>query len=341
MNGYAVWLLWIAGFGLLGIASLTRLLTGRGRLSAVSLGGYVPFMLVSLVGVGLGIYQLLTTSPMRLAAPVEGALFVESVAGACVVVVLAVREIYIWSTWRLVSRGTRLITQEQYAQALKIYDRLRKRRIYRAPALAGKASALLGLGHFEEAISSVDEALRLSPRDARIWLIEVQALLVFRRDTEALAATEGGIAVAPRHGALWATHGVALYRQGRLAEAREASERALSLLGTKESSSWRAMALTTIPLALTAESRPEEALLLAEQAVVLGPRLPRAYLAQALALERLGCVEEMRAAAEQGVSRVEHFLGINPARPDLVRLKADLMQMLGREQEIAAEAHDA
>jgi hypothetical protein len=81
MNGYAVWLVWIVGFGLLGVASLTRLFTGRGRLSAVSLGAYVPFLLVSLVGVGLGAYQLLTTSPTRLAAPAEGALLVEGVVG--------------------------------------------------------------------------------------------------------------------------------------------------------------------------------------------------------------------------------------------------------------------
>src|SRR5262245_10526302 len=38
MNGYAVWLLWIGGFALLGVASLTRLLTWRDSLSALSLG---------------------------------------------------------------------------------------------------------------------------------------------------------------------------------------------------------------------------------------------------------------------------------------------------------------
>jgi regulator of sirC expression with transglutaminase-like and TPR domain len=101
------------------------------------------------------------------------------------------------------------------------------------------------------------------------------------------------------------------------------------------------MALTTIALALTAEGRPEEALTQAEQALALDPRQPRAYFARALALERLDRIPEMCAAAEQGLSRVEHYLSAYPARPDLVRLKADLMQVLGRDQEIATEAHEA
>jgi tetratricopeptide (TPR) repeat protein len=341
MNGYAVWLVWIACFGLLGIASLTRLLIWRKSLSLIIVGAFVPYLLVSMAGVGLGVYQLFTMSPARLAAQVEGALLVEGVAGACLVVILAAREIAVWSAWRLASRGARLLTQERYAQALAVYDRLRRRSANRAPALAGKGSALLGLGRFDEAVSSVDEALRLSPQDARIWLIKIQALLVFRRDSEALAATERGLALAPRNGALWVTHGVALYRLGRLAEARETSERALSLLGTKAPPSWRAMALTTIALALTAEGRPEEALTQAEQALALNSQTPGRYLAKALALERLGRVMEMRAATEQGLSRVEHYLSAYPARPDLVRLKEDLMHLLGRKQEIATEAHDA
>ncbi|HEY7093480.1 MAG TPA: tetratricopeptide repeat protein [Ktedonobacterales bacterium] len=298
MNGYAVWLLWIGGFSLLGIASSTRLLTWRGRFSAVSLSTFVFYLLVSLVGVGVGLYQLLTTSPTRLAAPVEGALLVQSVADACLVVVLAARELYIWSSWRLTSRGAKLIAQERYAQALRVYERLHKRRIYGAIAWTGKTIALQQLGRCEEAIACADEALRLTPQNARIWMIKGQALLALRRDAEALAALDQGSALAPLDATFLATQGVALYRLGQPAEA------------------------------------------LAEQALTLAPRQPRAYLAQALALERLGRVEEMHTAAEQGIIRVEHFLNINPARPDYLRLKAQFLQLLGHEQEITTQAHD-
>jgi tetratricopeptide (TPR) repeat protein len=255
------------------------------------------------------------------------------------VIGLAARELYIWSSWRLFSLGAKLIAQEWYAQALRVYEGLRKRRVYHAIAWTGKAIALQQLGRCEEAIACADEALRLTPQNARIWMIKGQALLALRRDAEALAALDQGSALAPQDATFLATQGVALYRLGQPAEARVVSERAMAQLEESGPDGWRSIAQTTIALALTVDGRPEEAL--AEQAVVLGPRQPRAYLAQALALERLGRVEEMRAAAEQGVSRVEHFLGINPARPEYLRLKTQFQHLLDREQEIATEAHDA
>jgi hypothetical protein len=117
MIGVIVLLVWILGFATLGVASVARLLAWRSRVSAVAVGGYVDYLIVSLAGMGLGVCQLLTTSVTRLAAPVEGALLVEGVGAGCIVLVLAVREMYVWSIWRLARRGpdsSPSITQEQY-----------------------------------------------------------------------------------------------------------------------------------------------------------------------------------------------------------------------------------
>jgi Flp pilus assembly protein TadD len=93
-------------------------------------------------------------------------------------------------------------------------------------------------------------------------------------------------------------------------------------------------------LALNAEQRPEEALTLAEQAVVVSRLEARAYQAKAQALKQLGRAEEMRVAVEQGMSIVEQLFANSPEHPNLVRLRTQLMQALERE-ESAPEAQDA
>lgn len=107
MSGYAVRLIWIVGFAALGIALLTRLLTWRARLPAMSLGAFALYLLLSLAGMGVGLYQRFTILPTWLAAPVEGALLVERVAAVCLVVGMAMREAYLWSGWRLGTQGAR------------------------------------------------------------------------------------------------------------------------------------------------------------------------------------------------------------------------------------------
>jgi tetratricopeptide (TPR) repeat protein len=257
-----------------------------------------------------------------------------------VLVSLTLREAYIWDSWRLTRRGATLLAARKNGQALKVYNRLLKRRHYQTVAWSGKATALQTLGRSSEALTCADEASRLEPRQASIWLVKGMALLSPQQQTEALAALDHALEMDPSRGSIWAAKGAALEHAGRHVEALEVAVQALALLEKSGQREWRASALATFALALVAEDRPAEALARAEEAISIYPQALRAPLAQAMALKSMGRIAEMRTAAEQGLSAVERRIANAPDHADLWQIKARFLRLLGRDDEAkAAEEH--
>jgi tetratricopeptide (TPR) repeat protein len=342
MNGYVVWLLWIAGFALLSLGLLARLFVGWRMFSPVQRGAVLVYLTLCALGAGLGAYQLLNTPSALLEPPIGNPLFVVSVIAFFVLLGIAINEAYAWDSWRLARRGATLLAARKNAQALAVYARLLKRRNYRATGWSGKAVALQSLGRPHEALSCADEALRLTPRQANVWLVKGMALLSLQQQTEGLIAINHASVLAPRDATIWATKGDALERTGRHAEAREAAEQALALLGKSGQRAWRASALATIAFALVAEGRPAEALTRTDEAITIYPQASRAPLAKAMALKNMGRFAEMRTVAEQGLSIIERHFANAPDHADLWQIKARFLRLLDREDEAAkAEEHRA
>jgi tetratricopeptide (TPR) repeat protein len=158
------------------------------------------------------------------------------------------------------------------------------------------------------------------------------ALLALHRETEGLDVLHHAVELAPQDGRYWARYAYALEYTGRTTHARETAERALELLGPRGPRDWRASALATLALALSAEDQPTDALARADEALMLFPASPRTYLARATALQRLGRQEDAQGAAEQGLGLVQQQLASTPKVGELVAVQARLVQLMGHEQ---------
>lgn len=165
----------------------------------------------------------------------------------------------------LIARGRALNAQDQYAQALPLFERATQL----APAsfdawanlgytdnmlqrwLEGlaahdcalaldpnsvvawdnKGAALNGLGRSAEALVACERALALDPNYALAWIGKGAALNDLKRYAEALAAYDRALALDPNFAIAWTNKAIALRALGREAEAREAERRAKAVGG--------------------------------------------------------------------------------------------------------------
>ena len=95
-------------------------------------------------------------------------------------------------------------------------------------ALLTKGNILLNLGKFDKAISAVDEAIQLDPKNPQAWKEKALDSHVLGKYNESLAAYEKVIELEPENASawIWKGKGDALKALGHQAEADAAYARA-------------------------------------------------------------------------------------------------------------------
>jgi tetratricopeptide (TPR) repeat protein len=230
----------------------------------------------------------------------------------------------------LLTRGQALVAQEQYAEALHLFERAVQHEpgsfyawanlghIFgelsrwqesltacdRALALDGSSSAVwnnkgLTLNHlnrFDEALTALDRALALDPNDAGAWYNKGNALSRLKRYDEALATYDRALALDPNFAYAayaWNNKADALNSLRRYAEARTAIDRALEL--DPES----ALAWCTKGEIQNAQARVSSALNCFERSLAFDPEHADAWYGKSLALRTLGGTAEADAAEQR------------------------------------------
>jgi tetratricopeptide (TPR) repeat protein len=144
----------------------------------------------------------------------------------------------------------------------------------------------------EGAISALDLALVIAPRDTAAHINRGHALHYLGRFDEALTACERALEIDPQGDRAHINRGIALARLGRFEEALAAYDRALEI-------DWRdAEAHTNRGCALAELKRFEESLAACDQALEIDSLFVGAHASRGSALENLGRFEEALEACE-------------------------------------------
>jgi serine/threonine protein kinase len=224
--------------------------------------------------------------------------------------------------------------------------------------------SLSRLGYHNEACSSYERALEISPNSATIWMNKGGVLNTLGKSEEALACIERGLQIDPASPSLWKEKGIILQKLGRSEEAAACSIRSLDLQSEDACASyyqWREMAVNLVntgnfefalkccdrglsnnksdaglwchkAVALGGLDRHEEALVSCEEGLAIEPRNHKLWSIRAFALLRLKRFEEALLSCNRG-------LEINPDDPYLWENKGASLQSLGRQDE-AKECSD-
>ncbi|HEY9658719.1 MAG TPA: tetratricopeptide repeat protein, partial [Allocoleopsis sp.] len=129
----------------------------------------------------------------------------------------------------LVTYGSQLLQKQDYAQALKYYDRAIEVKPDNASAYAGRCETLNHLKRPEEAIVSCNDALAYQPNYPEALWSKGNALLQQGRTYEALKLYEDVTYLKGNFAPAWVKKGVALQALGRSAEAVYALDQAIAL----------------------------------------------------------------------------------------------------------------
>jgi tetratricopeptide (TPR) repeat protein len=220
----------------------------------------------------------------------------------------------------LLNHGNVLAAMGRTAQALASYDRALAIHPRHADLRNARGLLLVILRRFEEALADLDAALAIRTDFAEAWNNRGNALQSLKRFAEALACYDRALALRPDYAQGHNNRANALRRLGRLAEALAATDRALALDGGNAealndrgnvlqdlnrpdeaiASYDRALALRPDYLdalnnrgnALQSLMRFDAALGDFESAIALQPGAAQAYWSKAVALMRLGGLEQ-------------------------------------------------
>jgi tetratricopeptide (TPR) repeat protein len=127
--------------------------------------------------------------------------------------------------------GETLLQLGRFEEAQDCFERLLARRGTASFGLAGKVAALCRRAHFEEALSGVEDLLRLVPNSGRVHLCRGMILTQLGRFAAALASAEQAIACDGGDPDAWSLKGEALERLHRQEEAQWAWQLARALEG--------------------------------------------------------------------------------------------------------------
>jgi tetratricopeptide (TPR) repeat protein len=328
-----LWLLWVASFALVTAVVILRFSAIDFRTQRVGLWVTLVYLGLAVFGLASGVFNLLTTPPEILGAPLDVYLVVVILGvGACAGIVF-VRELRAWPSRRLFVAGVQLLRAGRYTESLASFDQLL---IHREPPEATwswKGAVLIYLDRYDEAVEAFDWALRLNPRQVGCLVNKGLALSLGRRYDEAMVAWDRVLTSQPSSAYALAYKAATLQRLGQPGAALAASEQALSATSHVKGSPGSevpAIALAARAIAFNDLGRFEEALTAAEQALSLLSYSSRTRVVHVNALLHLQRLEEARDAAELGIEQIEGMLAKRPRDLDVWDAKATLLRVLGR-----------
>jgi tetratricopeptide (TPR) repeat protein len=154
-------------------------------------------------------------------------------------------------------------------------------------------------GLYEEAIVSLDSAIKIFPKFDVAWICKGASLRALNRNKEALEALEHGFALRNVQGAYpWAEKGKTLSALGRMKEAEEAFDQSLAI-DPKDVNVWLHKAHTLVVL-----DCGKEALAATEKSLAINPSYVVGLGIKGIILVMLGRHEEAVAALERWLSEV-------------------------------------
>ena len=225
------------------------------------------------------------------------------------------------------NRGTALLAQRRYEEALASYDKALAIRPGYIAALHCRGIVLRNLNRPAEALASHDRALAIRPDDAEGLYVRGNALLALKRYAEALTSFDRALAIHPGYVAALHNRGIALRYLRRAVEALASHDRALAIRpGDAEG-------LYNRGIVLFALKRPEEALAAYDKALVLDPDCAKAFNNRGnvlFELERYG----------EAIASYDKALAIFPDYVEALHSRGTIaMRILRRPQEALA-SHD-
>ncbi|MEV4564458.1 tetratricopeptide repeat protein, partial [Nonomuraea sp. NPDC049419] len=179
-----------------------------------------------------------------------------------------------------------------------------------------------------EAVTRVERALAIDPRDPWALLSRIDFLRYARRFEEAERAAAEAERLLPRDPDVCTTAAWVLSAQDREDEAVTRVERALAI---DPRDPWALLSRIDF---LRYARRYEEAEQAAAEAVRLHPRNPRLHVAA-------GSVSSSRHREEEALAHVERALGIDPRHSQALRSRMDFLRFSGRFEEAERAAEEA
>lgn len=189
--------------------------------------------------------------------------------------------------------GAIAMRQGRFEQALTSIDRAIRFKPDYADALVDRGNVLQLLDRHDEAVASYQSALRLRPDDVETAYNCGVALVAVARHAEALACFEQVLAITPKHVRALNNRGGALHVLNRLDEALTSYDEALALEPRF------AEALTNRGVVLTALNRHSEALASFDKALLVVPDDADALYYRGFVLGELNRCEEAAASYER------------------------------------------
>ena len=217
---------------------------------------------------------------------------------------------------------------KRYEETLAAFEQAIRLRPNLAFLYIGKGAALDELKRHEEALTALEQAIRLDPVDARAYFGKGYVLDELKRHEEALAAYDLGIHLNPTDALAYYNKGLSLRNLKRNEEALAAFEQAIRLNPTDADFCYYK------GLVLRNFQRHEEALAAFEQAIRLDPTDADFYYYKGLVLRNFKQCEEALAAFEQAIR-------LDPADADFYYYKGLALGELKRHEEALAAFEQA
>ncbi len=191
----------------------------------------------------------------------------------------------------LVALGDLFYGNEQYAEALNVYEHATLLAVDNAAAWSGLGNALNGLERHEEALEAYDRSLTLSPDEAFVWRNKAGILLEdLKQFNEALVAAERALTLDLSSIRGWLLKGLALQDLSRDDEANDALEHAVAIEPDSD------VAWASRGRAFAALARPDEALVAYDEALKFDPDDKDVWELKAESLRALGRESEAQEA---------------------------------------------
>ncbi|MBD2431898.1 MULTISPECIES: serine/threonine-protein kinase [Fischerella] len=262
----------------------------------------------------------------------------------------------------LINKGKVLYKQQNYQEALDIYEKALKSDNNNPEALSGKSLSLLALGQKQEALQYLDQLKQIRPDDPRIWqeigfAIEQSQGRQAAKEyfQEALSSYDDILRVKKNNPIYWTDRGSILLKLNRPQDALDSYEQALKLDNNfYEALIGKGNALNLLgkpsealfAFRQASEVRPQDYLVWFNQAILLTQTLRNheeaikafdrtialkddfhpAWVGKALALLELKRPQE-------ALEAIEKAKDLQPKDPDIWDIRGEILKELGKQQE--------
>ncbi len=262
----------------------------------------------------------------------------------------------------LINKGKVLYKQQNYQEALEIYEKALKSDNNNPEALSGKSLSLLALGQKQEALQYLDQLKQIRPDDPRIWqeigfAIEQSQGRQAAKEyfQEALSSYDDILRVKKNNPIYWTDRGSILLKLNRPQDALDSYEQALkldnnfyealigkgnalNLLGKPSEALFAFRQASKVrpqdylvwfnqAILLTQTLRNhEEAIKAFDQTIALKDDFHPAWVGKALALLELK-------RSQEALEAIEKAKDLQPKDPDIWDIRGEILKELGKQQE--------